>query len=346
MRSLLLVVCLAASAGACGSARMSAVDCAKDAPVPGVARACRVPGFADRDVIVRLPKKARLDAPLVLGFHGGGAHKETLPATTCQDGDDGGSGCLYAAADHRGVVLALPDGQASEGDRRAWNDGKRATGMRCNPSCAAEVDDVAYVRAVLDLLTAVAPHDPRRVYALGLSNGGGMAHRLACELDDRLVAIAAIAGTNRFAAVSACEPKRPVAILQIHGLEDPIWPYRGGQSSVSGGAYPSVGAAITGANATLPDLPNDLGWVLRNGCGDVNERKIPDRVSDGTTSIEQSWSGCRDGTEVRLVTIRGGGHTWPGGHQYLGERLIGRVARDFEASSYVLEWLLRFRRQD
>jgi len=335
---------LALLVSACGSS-MSAVDCQRDKPLPGVMSACEVPGWPGRDVIVRLPVKARLDAPLVIAFHGGGSHKEQLIPTTCKDGDDGGPGCLSTASDQRGAILVLPDGKDHGGNHRAWNDGRRAVGLRCNPSCEDEVDDMAYFDALLALVDQVAPHDPRRVYALGMSNGASMAHRVACERSEQVVAIAAVAGTNRFAPVDACEPTRAVAVLQIHGIDDPVWPYRGGESTTARGGYPSVGATITGANATLPDIGDDVGWVLRDGCDkDAREKKLPDRVADHTSSVEQSWDGCRDGTEVRLVTIRGGGHTWPGGDQYLGERVIGRVARDFEASSYILEWLLRFRR--
>ncbi len=328
---------------ACRPSAPAGRDCAVQRLTPGASYTCRVPGWPDRDFVLRIPEDGAEPRPLVLALHGGGGRKEGMDAVTCADGRAGDPACLSTEASKRGVVLVLPDGLANRMGRRGWNDGpaRGADGheWRCGYPCEQGVDDVAYVRALLDEVARLTPIDPRRVYATGLSNGAGMSHRLACELADRIAAIAAVGGGNRLAATSPCEPARAVPVLQIHGDADPVWPYLGGESDVAfiGGRFPPIPPALTGGGL-------DRGWVARDGCDPTPaEATLPDLAADGTTSTMRRWSGCRDGVEVALLTVHGGGHTWPGGDAYLAERTVGRVARDFSASSMALDFLLRWR---
>src|SRR5207245_11747467 len=83
----------------------------------------------------------------------------------------------------------------------------------------------SYFRALLDDLSQTVNVDASKVYATGMSNGSAMVHRLACELADRIAAIAPVAGGNQLSAVSSCNPPRPVPVIEFHGTADPAWPY-------------------------------------------------------------------------------------------------------------------------
>ena len=165
--------------------------------------------------------------------------------------------------------------------------------------------------------------DTGRVYATGLSNGAAMSHRLACELSERVTAIAAVGGTNQFASNANCDLIVGVSVMQIHGTEDPCWTY---EASADACADRSGGTKVGVAESTAD-------WVSRLSCDTPpTSNELPDTVSDQTTSTRTVWTGCNAGaTEVHLVTIHGGGHTWPGGDPYLPERVVGRVTSDWDS---------------
>jgi polyhydroxybutyrate depolymerase len=185
------------------------------------------------------------------------------------------------------------------------------------------VDDVAFVSALLDELARAHRVDPDRVFATGISNGAMMSGRLACDLADRIAGVAMIAGTMPRSLQPSCAPKRPVSVMLLHGTEDPIVPYDGGEVKIRGLAARGM---VVSAEATVSE------WVRHDGCDPVSEeRQIPDvNPSDGSTIRVQSWSRCKDGVTVELWRVQGGGHTWPGGWQYLNERFIGTTNRDID----------------
>jgi len=149
-------------------------------------------------------------------------------------------------------------------------------------------DDVRFVAALLDRLEGRTCVDPARVYATGLSNGGGMAARLDCDLSERIVAVAPVAGA--YGGLPPCRPSRAVSVLEMHGDADPIVPYEGGGPG-------------------SPDSADGFaaGWAARNGC-----TASPARRRLAPTAVRLDWSGCRNGTEVSHVRILEGGHDIPG----------------------------------
>lgn len=308
------------------------VDCVRQAPTPGEDAACRVPAWRDRDFLIHLP--ADYDAastyPLVIALHGGGGDKEGMNPLTCGDGDAADAGCLTAVAEREGFIVVYPDGVANGLGFRSWNQGGDAEGLQCPHACEEGIDDVGYVGALLDEVQRVASVDPKRVYVTGFSNGGGMSHRLACELADRIAASAPVGGANQFALSHACAPARPVPVLHIHGSADPCWPYDGGEGtclSVQEGTYAAAEPSAIGT-AEAP------GWAIRNGCAPTPEITIlPDGDGDGAVTTERRFVGCT--AEVVLMTVEGAGHTWPGGHQYLDVEEIGGLSRDFRASERI-----------
>ncbi len=183
-----------------------------------------------------------------------------------------------AAAVSAGVVVAYPAGVAS-----SWNGG-----ACCGEAQSQGVDDVEFARTLVANISLTNCIDDRRVYAIGMSNGGHMAHRLACEAADVFAATASITGVLTLPPES-CAPSRSISVLQFHGTDDNIVPYGG-----AGPGYPNVRTMMQG-------------WRDRNGCAPV-----PDVFVDEGDALCERWPACEGGVDVSLCTIDGGGHCWPG----------------------------------
>lgn len=204
--------------------------------------------------------------PVVLGLHGRNSDPQQQMLVSA----------MNQKADAEGFIAVHPEGVGA-----TWNGG-----LCCGEAMSEDVDDVGFVRALLDRLAAELCVDEDRVFATGLSNGGFMSHRLACELADRIAAVAPVAGPN---GTLPCEPSRPVPVLHFHGTDDRIVPYDG----------------FAGQLAVRPTMTD---WAERNGCGSTSRVYL----ERGDVTCEE-WTGCDAGATVRLCTIEGGGHQWPGG---------------------------------
>lgn len=317
------VAALTLAAG-CGLDR--AERCADLTVAAGDDLACATPGWLDRAFDLHVPAgwDGRSRLPVILLFHGGGASRGTSNRTTCPGGDRSSPSCIVAMAEARGYAVIVPDGTGGRPLRgvRAWNAGG-GPGWQCvsDGACQAGVDDIAYVDDVLTEVGRAIPIDPHRHYATGISNGGAISHRLGCELTPALAAIAAASGANQFADTGgACPAALPV--LQIHGTGDPCWPYDGGETTqdlCGAGRKTSVPATLEG-------------WRVRNGCAATFvDTPVPDRDrTDGVTVVHRVWDGCAQATEH--YRLEGGGHTWPGGYQYLAVDQIGPVDGDIDSS--------------
>ncbi len=216
--------------------------------------------------------------PVVLLLHGGFGSGAQI---------EGASRMLDVAA-ASGFVVVSPDGSTGPGGVRAWN-----AGLCCGAAAANEVDDVGFLAALLDRLEQELCIDRRRVFATGMSNGGLLAHRLACDLGDRIAAVAPVAGTDM---TYGCDPLRPVPIHEVHGSADANVPFDGGPGcGPAGASYRSVPGTMTG-------------WKQRNDCKDaVTSTRT---VGDATCT---RYGQCAPGTLVELCVVDGGGHQWPGG---------------------------------
>jgi polyhydroxybutyrate depolymerase len=209
-----------------------------------------------RTAVVQVPARASQHAPLVLAFHGTGGSGSFMK---------GYSG-LGELAEREGFVVAYP---TSERDPDQWSLGENARGD----------DDLALVDAIIARLVQRGCVDPSRVYAVGVSNGGRFASRLACDRSDRIAAVVSVAGAD---GVPRCAPDHPVSILEIHGTDDQVVPY-----SV---VVPWVRA-----------------WARRDGCPQSARR-----LTRGPRMVQLSWGPCRAGTEVVHLRIVAGRHQWPG----------------------------------
>ncbi|MBU6281221.1 hypothetical protein KGQ64_03185 [bacterium] len=328
-RSSAAAVVLFATLAGCGDGdRPSAAD--PRPPVPE-AETREVPGYPDRGVLLFGPAAQGGPVPLVLVLHGGASHPEGMRRITCPGGDLGSPGCLDRVAAAAGFAVAYPSGGligGSWGRARTWNAGGGLEGWKCvsGPACFARADDVGYLAAVVDDLATHYAIDRARVFATGLSNGGAMSYRLACE-SDLVVAIAPVSGANQLAAAQGCSPGRPVSTLHFHGTADPCWPFEGGP----GGCIDPTPGNFVGVEASLDATAASL------DCGPVpSSHPLPDTAADGMTTTRLRWQGCAGGSRLELLRVSGGGHTWPGGFQYLPVVNVGGQTSDFEANAEIV----------
>jgi polyhydroxybutyrate depolymerase len=187
---------------------------------------------------------------------------------------------LDQAAGASGTLVAYPQGSS-----RSWD-----AGTCCGRAAADGVDDVGFISAVIDDVSAKFAVDPRRIAVAGFSNGGMMAYRYACARADRISAAVVMSGTL---VAPACTPSRPVSLLHVHGLADVTVPFAGVSRT------PLDRSGFAGAQRVVAS------WGRLDGCGGWSTS------STRVTTVEAV--GCRAGSRVRLVTSASLGHRWPVG---------------------------------
>jgi polyhydroxybutyrate depolymerase len=176
--------------------------------------------------------------PLVISLHGGGGNA----------GHQRRVSDFNRLADDKGFIVVYPNGTGQRQDAiLTWNGG-----ACCGYAMTNNVDDVGFIRALIAELSNAYAIDPKRIYVTGISNGGIMAYRLACEASDVIAAIAPVAGTLNY---KPCQPTHPVAVLHIHGTDDTHLPYNGGVGSDS-----RVGVNFASVQESVGF------WTAFNGC--------------------------------------------------------------------------------
>jgi polyhydroxybutyrate depolymerase len=267
-------------------------------------------GGMDRSYRVHQPagRSGAAGLPVVLVLHGRLGTADGMARLTHFD----------TVADRAGFLAVYPQGY-----RRSWHDARGTT-----PAAAAGVDDVAFLSAVIDDLVARDHADPARVYATGISNGGMLTQQLGCRLAGRLAGIAPVAGPMSTTLLPACHPARPLPVLEIHGTADPLVPYAGG---------PLGADADRGDVLSVPETVDT--WRALDGCAaPPTVAPLPRPAGDGTTTTVSAGEHCRAGGAVVLYTVTGGGHTWPGGEQYLPAAVVGPTSRQFDASQVIWDF--------
>jgi polyhydroxybutyrate depolymerase len=257
-----------------------------DTPTPGPDSA---PIGGSRPVRVAEPPGYRpgVPAPLLLVLHGYGDTPEGIDRYF-------GLGPVAAQA---GMLYATPRGTADSGGSLFWN----ATDACCDLRRTG-VDDAAYLSGVIADIRRRYTVDDRRIAVVGMSNGGFMAHRLACDHADVVAAVVSAAGAG--VPDDRCRPRRPVTVLQIHGDADSVVRYDGATSEQAG----FLGAGYPGAEQTVRD------WARRNGCTDpARDGEAVDLAVEA--DITRSGSPLLDGAETRTRAYDAGCR--PGGHAEL-----------------------------
>lgn len=237
--------------------------------------------------------------PLVISLHGAAI----WPATQREASQ------WNRAADEQGFIVVYPSGTTLGG---------RGTGVLPFRVWLAEpgptvTADSRFISDLIDSLSATYNIDPARIYANGLSNGGGMAFALSCTLSHRIAAIGLVAAAHAL-TWSWCTDQHPVPMIAFHGTADPLVPYNG--------------AGTSWLNPRpLPNIPGFVAdWARRNHClGKPAESEVAPDVA------RREYTGCSADAAVVLYTIRGGGHQWPGGKPF-PVWMAGPMSRSIDAT--------------
>jgi polyhydroxybutyrate depolymerase len=274
---------LAAPGGGSGGSggTTSPAGCNTPALPAGDSRQTLLVGGVNRSYVLHLPPSydPASRAPLIVDFHGIGETGES----------ERRSSPYPAALDREGVVMAFPDGVRGPAGT-AWNVG---------PCCVADVDDVAFARALVAHVQTLACIDATRVYAVGVLTGGGMTHYLACHAADLFAGVAPAAFDLLEENVADCLPSRPVTVVSFRSTADPRVPYAGGESSL----VPGMPLTFLGARATFAK------WAAIDGC--------TGEASPENAAGCSAYTSCAGGAEVLLCTRNGQDQhsdpaiTWP-----------------------------------
>lgn len=207
--------------------------------------------------------------PVVFSLHGAGGTKESQYELSEFD----------QLAESENFILITPEATAIGGPFTFWNQN----------SAANRANDVGFINALIDEIAASFNVDLDRVYIAGSSNGAFMALEIACRLEDKIAAVAAVKGYMLQDQISACNPSKPTAIIQMHGTEDPLVSYDGVEATI--GFWTSFNH--TEATPVVSDLP-DLD------------------PTNGNTAIRYLYNGGINGVEVQHLQVNNGAHDWFG----------------------------------
>lgn len=254
----------------------------------------------EREYMLYIPKETTGPLPLVFNFHGSGSDPQIQEAL---------SEFINLAEQHNFIVV-FPTGVFTNSvSSKSWN-----------ANVEEGVDDVQFVRDMIEAVASVSNLDRNRIYTTGFSGGARISSRLACELSDVLAAAAPVAGIQY---PDDCLLKRAIPILTFHGKADLI-----NQYTVSGNsrAYWRMGVE------TAIDK-----WRQANGCSFDN-----DKVILSTQITKFTWTDCEEATPIQFYMIDEAGHTWPGSEALIGIETLGVTNMDINASALIWEFFNRY----
>lgn len=280
-----------------------------------------------RQYFLHVPAAARTQRPLALliSLHDAGSHAS---AHRHQTGFD-------ALADSAGFVAAYPQAwRAKATGAAAWN-----TGDCCGDAGEAGIDDVGFIRALVETIAEQLPIDRERIYVVGVGQGAVLAHRLAQHPPTPFAAVAAVAGTPPRADFDLAAP---IPLLQMHSADDSVSPYDGDR------------ARWTGLGGTVPQAGVEESlrrWVQLNQCAKYPKLRRDIFGALGTATAGQRASlyyhpDCKDQVEVALWRLEGFGHVWPGGRELRGDAATAKRNDIIDASREIWLWLSRFHRDN
>ena len=241
---------------------------------------------------------AQTPAPLLVALHGGGGDMSYQANDKYYK--------QISKSEELGFIVAFPNGYSkfNSGKFATWNAGKC-----CGDARDKNIDDVGFIKELVRRVTAQLNVDKNKVFATGMSNGGMMSYRLACELSDTFKGIAAVAGTDN---TIDCTPKNPISILHIHAKDDDHVLFNGGAGKGSRGK-----SQVTDFNS----VPNTISkWVKSNGC-----HETPKRILEKKGAYCDVYLSCKNSTQVQLCVTETGAHSWPGGEKVRGSESTSKA---------------------
>jgi polyhydroxybutyrate depolymerase len=261
----------------------------------------------ERYFILHVPENLEeIENPsLIFALHGGGGKAVGMIQLT--------KGRFNELADRDGFLVVYPQGL-----EKSWNDGRN------DPISFAheeDIDDIGFFRKVIVKIINEYNVDSERVFFTGISNGGFMSIRVSRELADIVKGVAPVAASIPVDGEKFHHGAPPMNIMLINGTDDPLVPYNGGEVTVLKRKRGKV--LSTGKTIKI--------FCERNGCSDAPDiTEFEDsEPGDGACAIKYEYRNEETQRRVVLIEVKGGGHTWPGGWQYLGKRLIGSTCMDF-----------------
>lgn len=262
-------------------------------------------GGITRDYILYVPTiyNPSLPTPLVLNLHGYSSNNWQQEFY----------GDFRPVADTANFILVQPNGTP---------DPLNPSNLHWNARWGSTVDDVGFLSALIDTIDLTYNINLDAVYSTGMSNGGFMSHTLACELNNRITAIASVTGSMSMAQYNNCNPNSPVPAMQIHGTNDPTVPYIG--------------------NALMAPIDSVVAfWVRENGCDpSPSVTQVPNtNLTDLCTATRYDYLNGTNGAKVAFYKILGGTHTWPGATINLGVTNM-----DFNASVEIWRFFRQYRK--
>ena len=272
----------------------------------------------ERNYVLKYPKTYDHNGklPLIIALHGGGSNWRKFNTGTSKL-------TLQKAADREQVLLIFPAGKDQH-----WNDGRGK-----NLAGKHKYDDIAFISQLIDLAIADYQVDADKVFVTGMSNGGFMAIRLALELSAKISAVAAVAA-QMSVNIAHLNIAQPLSFMLINGTDDPIVPFAGGEMKPF--KFSKSKGLLLSSRATVDY------FVKHNHCQRPAKTKTQDnRRFDKTSLLIRSYTECATNSRVEFITVRGGGHTWPDGKQYLPIGLIGRLSREIDAGAEIMAFFLQ-----
>jgi polyhydroxybutyrate depolymerase len=271
-----------------------------------------------REYIIHLPPDFQSESrlPVLFGLHGGGGtYKNTIKFYN-----------LNGLADKNGFIVVYPNAIA-----KSWTIPGFSTRTKDHDST---VDDVHFISVVLDTIIQHYKGDSSKVFTTGISRGGEFSFYLAFKLSSRITAIAPVCASVPSPVLKKYTFNHPTPVLIINGTADPLIPYDGGYGKYLRTDEPDEGFDMASTDIVIKKI------LLLNSCGvGNNQNNMPDNdTEDGCYAIKYQYN-CGK-TNVTLIKIQNGGHTWPGGKQYLPKFIIGKVCRDFNAEDEIFDFFL------
>ena len=277
-------------------------------------------GGYERLYRVHLPSEEKMNQPVPVLFHlhGGGGTAKNTPSLTF--------GRFNELSKRDGFIVVYP--QAIE---KNWNDGRK---LEDEKAWKEDIDDVGFIMAIIEELKAKHNIDSKKIFTTGMSNGGFMSSRLVCDKADVFRGAAILTASLSEDYLPLCNPEKPTAIMVMNGTADKLVPYNGGAVKILGKKRGNIISTHE-----LIDF-----WKDKNDCKVKKQIvDLEDISDDGTTVTVEEYSNCKDRGALILYTINEGGHTWPGGKQYLGEWIIGKTNQDIVACDIIWSFFNSFK---
>jgi len=280
-------------------------------PIAAIEKTIHVDGL-ERHYLVFVPNNAHEPMPVVFALHGGGGNSRQMERYTRFDD----------LAEKEDFIVIYPESVGGN-----WNDGRGVEFMQAQRE---NINDVKFVRSILDDMDKDHKIDRSRVFATGISNGGFMSHRLAAEASDVITGIAPVVGGMAPAIAEKFKPQFPVSILIIQGDSDPLVPVGGGDV-VLGRGRPR--------GKVIPTKETLVKYVERNGNqGEPRKTTLDTDPNDGTSVEITKYPDGPGGAKTWFYLVKNGGHTWPGRAQYAREGVIGKASQEFSATEVIWDF--------